>query len=275
MLLGLIGDNIASSKAPRLHALAGGLCGIHVQYDLLVPAQLHMTFDEVFAACEPDRRRGINITYPYKEKAAAKVVITDPLVAAMGAVNTVLFEQQGPQGFNTDYTGFISAYGSVMGQQGPGSVVLIGAGGVGKAVGFGLVRLGASAIRIVDLDGDKAAGLAKALRAVTDDVAISVVDDPGQAAAGADGIVNCTPLGMAGIGGSALPRHCMAGASWAFDAVYTPANTPFLCDAAAEGLTIVSGYELFFFQGVHAWKLFSGHEVDECSLRAMLALPES
>ena len=37
--LGLIGDNIAASQAPRLHALAGALRGIEVRYDLLVPAE--------------------------------------------------------------------------------------------------------------------------------------------------------------------------------------------------------------------------------------------
>ena len=66
----------------------------------------------------------------------------------------------------------------------------------------------------------------------------------------------------------------MAGAEWAFDAVYTPytpAETQFLSDAAAEGLAVVSGFELFFHQGVDAWALFSGRPIDPAALRAALA----
>ena len=62
----------------------------------------------------------------------------------------------------------------------------------------------------------------------------------------------------------------MAGAAWAFDAVYTPADTRFLQDAAAEGATLIPGYELFFYQGVHAWAHFSGAPLDEARLRADL-----
>ena len=63
----------------------------------------------------------------------------------------------------------------------------------------------------------------------------------------------------------------MAGADWAFDAVYTPVDTQFLTEAGAEGLTIISGYELFFHQGVDAWAIFSGRPVDRDALRAALA----
>jgi len=67
----------------------------------------------------------------------------------------------------------------------------------------------------------------------------------------------------------------MAGAVWAFDAVYTPADTQFLTDAAAQGLAVISGWELFFWQGVHAWALFSGLPLDRDALRsALLAAPE-
>jgi shikimate dehydrogenase len=55
-----------------------------------------------------------------------------------------------------------------------------------------------------------------------------------------------------------------------FDAVYTPLETPFLKDAAALGLEIISGWELFFYQGVHAWAHFSGGSVDEAALRSTL-----
>jgi shikimate dehydrogenase len=62
----------------------------------------------------------------------------------------------------------------------------------------------------------------------------------------------------------------MPGAQWVFDAVYTPVDTRFLQDAEAAGLTIISGYELFFYQGVHAWAHFCGLPLDELRLRAEL-----
>ena len=148
LLLGLIGDNIARSKAPLPHRLAGELCGLDVRYVRLIPKDMDRDFDEVFAYCVEKDYRGINITYPYKEQVVEKVRIEDPLVRALGAVNTVVFGEGEPKGYNTDYSGFIAAYGKVMGDAAAGPVCMIGAGGVGKAVAFGLVALGLKEIRL-------------------------------------------------------------------------------------------------------------------------------
>ena len=113
--LGLIGDNIAKSQAPRLHRLAGHQNGVAVSYDRLVPRDLGKDFDSLFDMAAEAGYRGLNITYPYKEKAAARVVINDPLVRAIGAVNTILFDDSGPHGFNTYYSGFVAAYRLVRG----------------------------------------------------------------------------------------------------------------------------------------------------------------
>ena len=268
--LGLIGDNIAASKAPHLHQTAGQLTGLDVTYDRLVPKDMKLGFDEVFDYARDTGFRGLNVTYPYKEQAASKAYVSDPLVRAIGAVNTVVFGQNGPQGFNTDYSGFIWAYRAARGDKAPGTVCLIGAGGVGKAVAFGLVGLGATAIRCVDLDADKATGLARSLDALGSDTTVEVFTNVADAANGADGIINCTPLGMGGIGGTPLAAALMQGASWAFDAVYTPVETRFLQDAKRMGLSVISGYELFFGQGIDAWDLFTGVDVDHLALREAL-----
>lgn len=268
--LGLIGDNITRSKSPRLHVTAGQLTGLNVTYDRLIPRDLHLTFDEVFDQAQATGYRGLNITYPYKELVTRRVTVSDPLVRAIGAVNTVIFGADGPKGFNTDYTGFMRAYRAVLGTANPGTVCLIGTGGVGKAVAFGLIGLNATAIRCVDLDAAKAEALAASLRALGTDTKIEVSTDPVSAAMGADGLINCTPLGMVGIGGTPLPAPAMAGAKWAFDAVYTPVDTQFLHDATAAGLQIISGYELFFGQGVDAWAIFTETPLDEPALRAAI-----
>lgn len=268
--LGLIGDNITRSKSPRLHRTAGALTGRCVTYDRLIPKDMGMTFDEVFEQAQSGGFRGINVTYPYKELVTAKVTVADPLVRAIGAVNTVVFDPDGPKGFNTDYTGFILAYRKVRGDAEPGTVCLIGTGGVGKAVAFGLIGLSAKTIRCVDLDLAKAEALADALRKLGSDTQVETSNDAVAAAQGADGIINCTPMGMVGIGGSPLPFGSMQGATWVFDAVYTPVDTLFLQDAKRAGLTLISGYELFFGQGVDAWSIFTGVDLDHAALRAAI-----
>jgi shikimate dehydrogenase len=269
--LGLIGDNISRSKAPLLHQLAGKLMGLQVRYDRLIPKDLGREFDGVFEDCVRKGYRGINITYPYKERVVPKVRIDDPLVRALAAVNTVVFASDGPTGHNTDYSGFMAAYRASAGDAAPGPVCMIGAGGVGKAVAFALLGLGLRELRLVERDLPKAEALAAALRAEDRTLDVTVTADPAEAAAGTYGLINCTPVGMVGYGGTPMPRELMAGASWAFDAVYTPIDTQFLVDAKAEGLTIISGYELFFYQGLHAWEIFSGRPIDEASLRRALS----
>ena len=131
--LGLIGDNIRRSLSPRLHRLAGALCGLPVSYEPLIPADLGLGFDEVFAGCAIQGFRGLNITYPYKEKVVGQLRIDDSRVRAIRACNTVVFGGPQPQGFNTDLSGFIAAFRQTFGHARPGVVTVAGAGGVGEA----------------------------------------------------------------------------------------------------------------------------------------------
>lgn len=268
--LGLIGDNIAHSKSPMLHRLTGDQLGLPITYDRLVPKDRGQSFAELFDVAAAQGYRGINVTYPYKEQAAKLVTVTDPLVLAIGAVNTVIFLRHGAQGHNTDYSGFVAAYSAVRGDASPGIVCMIGTGGVGRAVAFGLIAMKAKAIRLVDRDPAKAEALAADLRRAAPGTDISVIATAADAAQGADGLINCTPVGMVGYEGTPLPRAAMSGATWAFDAVYTPVDTQFLTDAAALGLVVISGYELFFYQGVHASQIFTGRTLDQARLRADL-----
>jgi shikimate dehydrogenase len=270
ILLGLIGDNIAASRSPRLHELCGAQNGKHVRYDRLVPHDIGASWDTIFAGLAAKGYRGTNVTYPYKEKVVAKVEIDDPLVRAIGAVNTVIFENGHAKGFNTDYSGFVAAYTRERAAMPTGVTLMIGTGGVGRAVAFGLIALGAAEIRLVDMDRAKAEALAADLRNAAPDTTVTVFDSAAEAAKGVVGLINCTPVGMVGKEGTPLPVTAMKGAEWAFDAVYTPVETEFLTGAAAHGLDIISGWELFFFQGVHAWGLFTDLPLDQDRLRQEL-----
>lgn len=268
--LGLIGDNIAASRAPDLHRIAGRLNNMDVQYDRLIPKELNQTFDQVFDSCPANGYQALNITYPYKEYVVPKVEIDDPMVRAIAAVNTVVFDGTLSKAYNTDYTGFIAAYEQVRASAAPGVCCLVGTGGVGRALAFGLVKLGADEIRLFDRDSSKAQQLAYDLNALDLQTVVTAVDDLDLATANCDGLLNGTPLGMVGYPGSALEPKAIANAAWVFDAVYTPIETMFLQSAKVTGAQIISGYELFFFQGVHAWRHFSGRDVDTQKLRAAL-----
>ena len=124
---------------------------------------------------------------------------------------------------------------------------MAGAGGVGKAIGFALASLGAA-----ELPGT-----------VFDHVR-NKVD------AGFEDLGTQTLKNMVGHGGTAIPKPLTAGRRWAFDAVYTPVETEFLQDARAAGLEVMSGYELFFHQGIDAFRIFTGRDVDQAELRAAL-----
>ena len=265
--LGLIGDNIAESKAPALHRAAGQLCGLDITYELLVPRDLSLEFDAVFDRARDQGFRGLNITYPYKEKVVCRLKIDDRSVRSIAACNTVLFGPQQPAGANTDYTGFIAAFQNRYGPMSPGIIAMAGSGGVGKAIGFALVRLGAKSLRLFDTDRVKAENLARAIISDYPSFDVQVSASIEQASDGADGLVNATPLGMVGYGGSAFPESLFNGPRWAFDAVYTPIDTPFMLGTREAGLLITSGYELYFYQGVDAFQLFTGYQIDPIALR--------
>ncbi|HWK97004.1 MAG TPA: shikimate dehydrogenase [Pseudolabrys sp.] len=268
--LGLIGDNIAASSSPALHRLAGRLSGLTVTYDLLRPADLDRSFEEVLAWADSSGYRGLNITYPYKERVVAHLDVPDPAVRAVGACNTVLFGSGRPVGWNTDYSGFIAAYRHRFGDKPPGRVAMAGTGGVGRAIAFALCQLGASELRLFDLDLAKSQALAAALKQLPSSTVVTAAATIEAATANTDGLVNATPIGMVGIGGCPFPLRTIPGRRWAFDAVYTPVETPFMAAAASAGLELLSGYELFFYQGVDAFRHFTGLAISEAPLRAAL-----
>lgn len=269
--LGLIGDNIADSKAPLLHEFAGQLHGLDVTYQRLVPHKLGLTAQELLLFCREHDFYGVNVTYPYKQLLAKEVTITDESVKALGAINTVLFEPGGPQGFNTDYSGFIAAYCATLGLNPPRSSCILGTGGVGSAIAFALVQLGARTLCLFDKDTERAHTLEHALKRKAPNVRVRTTDNIQAAIDGADGVLNCTPVGMVGKEGEALvSTKQLSSAKWAFDAVYTPEDTAFMDNAKAAHLATLSGFELFFFQGVHAFRHFTGIDLEQADFRNKL-----
>jgi len=269
--LGLIGAGIGRSQAPRLHVLAGKLCGLEVSYELFDLSDMSVgSFAQVLEQADERGFHGVNITHPIKERVAELFDISDVAIRQIGAINTVRFADK--TGHNTDHSGFIKAYRYRFGEASPGKVLMLGAGGVGKAVSIALFQLGGDTeLHIVDTNRTKADALAYELKRVHQKVRAHDVGDLPDLV-NVDGLINCTPLGMYGYPGSALPKKLIGGQRWAFDAVYTPLETDFLLNAKRAGLEVLSGYELFFYQGVDAFEIFTGRRVDEELLRQALGI---
>jgi shikimate dehydrogenase len=266
VLLGLIGSPIAHSATPAAQEAAARAAGLEAHYHLIEVAGARR--DDLAAMLEGVRRlgfSGINVTYPYKE---AVVPLLDGLseqAAAMGAVNTVVVDGTRLIGHNTDASGFATAYRRLGRQDGDRPVAIIGAGGVGKAIAFALAGCGVARLRLYDTDSGKAEALAALVGARAE---VMVAASAEEAAAGAVGLVNGTPLGMLPNRDMPVPAGAIHTSQWVADAVYHPLWTPLLKAAQKAGATVMTGRELAIHQAVDAFRLFTGLEASEAVIGA-------
>jgi len=269
--LGLIGVGIENSRSPALHKQIGKLCGLDVTYNLInLESSAKRSFNQALSESKLQGYHAVNITHPFKENAARVVIIASRLVKYLAAVNIVKFSPDvEDQGFNSDYTGFKRAFGFRFPGQNPRKVALIGAGGIGRAIAFGLADLRAEEIRVYDQDYLRSQSLVKALN-FQDQSRVFLCNSLEDAIKNVNGLVNATPVGMHNHLGTPIPKNYLGSQSWVFDAVYTPIKTTFLLDASEAGLEILSGSELFFYQGIEAFEIFSGISLDESQLRKEL-----
>jgi shikimate dehydrogenase len=255
-LTGLIGAPIAHSAAPAMHEQAADDLGVRCHYQ---PVEIAGAGREELRALLDGVRRlgfaGVNVTYPYKEAVVGLLDALSPDAAAIGAVNTVVVQDNRLVGYNTDTTGFARAAASMIAESPQGSVAVIGAGGAGKAIAFALMRLGVLDLRIFDADRAKADSLALLLKAHCRAVVADSVEDVVQ---GIVGLVNGTPVGMLPDRDSPLPEGLLHGGLWVTDAVYFPVWTPLLRAAKRKGARVMTGRELAIYQAAEAFQLFTG-----------------
>lgn len=257
MKLGLIGKAIMNSSSPDLHVRLGQLTGIPATYDLFdANEQAIESLESQVRKVIAEGYRGVNVTYPWKEQAVALATRPSEGARMVGAANTLVFENGEIIAENTDFTGFMSGFRATLGEREPGRVLLIGTGGVGKAVAFGLAKLGASEVILMDLDEGKSRTLAGELEAQGFKASTVTHAQLAETVPNCDGLVNCTPIGHEKSPGCPLPAELVAAHHWIFDAVYVPAVTEFISAAKHVGAAVVSGVSLFVFQGVDAFKLF-------------------
>ena len=261
VLLGLIGQGIQLSRTPALHEHEGDAQGVRTLYRIIDLDTLGLgvaALPELILAAERMGFAGLNITHPCKQAVLPLLTELSPDAAALGAVNTVLFRDGKRYGHNTDWWGFAEAFRRNMAGAALGRVVQLGAGGAGAAVAHALLTLGVGQLTIQDVDPSRAAALAASLSerfGAGRDVAASSLADSVRAA---DGLVNCTPMGMAAHPGLPLPADLLRPALWVADIVYFPLETALLHEARALGCRTLHGGHMAVFQAVEAFRLFTG-----------------
>jgi len=133
--------------------------------------------------------------------------------------------------------------------------VVIGAGGVGKAIAFALAGLEVSDIRIFDSEPARAATLVSLLAPRGGARVAASVEE---ALHGATGLVNATPVGMLPNRDTPVPAALLRADLWVADAVYSPLITPLLAAAQEKSSRIMTGRELAIYQAADAFELFTG-----------------
>ena len=151
----------------------------------------------------------------------------------------------------------MKTYNFHFGKNTPGKILVLGAGGVSRAISFGLASLGAEKIFLIDKDEIKANSLSKDLRNLNINCVVTKPDQIEKNLSSFDGIINCTPVGHYDFPGNPLGNLIPNKKQWIFDAVYTPAKTNFIKKGEKAGAKIISGIDLFIFQAIDAFLYFT------------------
>jgi shikimate dehydrogenase len=270
VLVGLIGSGIQASRTPAMHEREGAELGLRYIYKLIDLDALHLgpeALPELVTAARRMGFAGLNVTYPCKQAIIPLLDELTPDAEALGAVNTVVLRDGRSIGHNTDWWGFAESFKRELADVARERVVQFGAGGAGAAVAHALLTLGVEQLVIVDTDQERAARLAAELCGRFGAGRAALVADPAEAVAGADGVVNTTPVGMAKYPGMALPPHLLHRGLWVADIVYFPLETELLRTARTLGCRTMGGGGMAVFQAVGAFRLFTGAEPDPERMR--------
>lgn len=257
-LAGVMGWPIAHSRSPVLHNFwlaEYGIDGVYVPLAVAPEA-----FERVLSALPLMGFAGVNVTVPHKEAAFAAVHQTDDLARRIGAVNTIVFGDDGrAMGTNSDAFGFLESLRTRSpdwsGAAGP--AVVIGAGGAARAIVAALQDAGAPEIRIVNRTAERAdrlvAEFGPPLRTVSWSERADALD-------GAALLVNTTTLGMSGSPPLDLALDRLPVDAVVNDIVYVPLMTPLLGEAAARGNPVVDGLEMLLHQARPGFACWFGVE---------------
>ena len=273
--IGLIGYPIKHSISPYFQQTALDYYRLDIRYEAweTSPAQLQDMVNDL----RKPQNIGANVTVPHKETVLPLLDEVDDLASSIGAVNTIVKKNDRLLGFNTDARGFIEALNkeghfAPEGKQ----VVILGAGGVARAVGFALVQRKVASLVITDGIFERARALVENLLRYTKgassgskdlepDVTIFQWQNLSSARTfdNCDLIVHCTTVGMKDSsqdGQSPLSLEVIPKGVLVYDVVYNPWLTPLLRLAQKAGANILGGLPMLVYQGAASFKLWTGKE---------------
>jgi shikimate dehydrogenase len=270
-VLGLVGAGIRASLTPAMQEHEGRANGLGLAYRRIDSERLGLGVEDLPALLDWAQRfgfDGLNVTHPFKQ---AVVPLLDELsedAADLGAVNTVVFTDGRRLGHNTDWSGYGSAFRAALPEAVEDRVVLVGAGGAGVAVGYGLLQQGAEHVAVLDADPERAQACVVRLAKRYGDERVSVTRDLASALDEAGGLVNATPIGMVGHPGTSVPADLLRPDLWVSDVVYFPLETELVTLARERGCRVLPGGGMAVHQAVGAFQLFTGCSPDVARMTA-------
>jgi len=284
--VGLIGYPVKHSISPYFQQAALDYYHLDIRYQLWETAPEELS-SRVIGLREHENS-GANVTTPYKEKVLPLLDEIDELANLIGAVNTIAKRGNKLLGFNTDAHGFITALHSE-GKFEPEGVeaVILGAGGVARAVCFSLVQNKVSSLTIMDGILDKSKALAEHINRYVTRAGLKtrIAVLPWQSVNSADTfercrlIVHCTTIGMkyspqqeqSPLSSDVIPQGILV-----YDLIFNPRLTPLLKLAQQAKANILGGLPMLVYQGAASFELWTGKKapVDIMFNKAVEALHE-
>ncbi len=269
---GVIGDPVGHSVSPDVHNAAFGEAGIDAVY---LPFRVNPGSESLAAFLSEVVERpelgfgGFSVTTPHKVNALRFVARVkgrvDDVAGRIGAVNTLCIAEGGEiSGYNTDYSGFLSALSE---KGGPGikaakgvAVSVMGAGGVARAVVAAFVDHGAR-VTILNRTQERGEALAR-------EFGCEVGAWERRAKAEPEWIVNCASVGMRPlVDESPLEAGCLRPGQVVIETVYNPPETRLMREAAAAGCRVVGGMSLFAHQAAAQFELWTGRRLPTALFR--------
>lgn len=254
-MAGVIGDPIRHSRSPTIFNAAFGAAGLDWAYVAFeVPA------GSGAAAAEAMRVLGLvglSVTMPHKEEVIAALDALDPVAERLGAVNCIERSDGRLIGHNTDGAGFVSALRAEGFSPEGSRCVVLGAGGAARAVVLALHTAGAEDVVVVNRTA------ARALQAASlagDRGRTSSPSELASELAGADLLVNATPLGMGPEGVSPVEPEIMHEGLFVSDLIYHPDPSPLMVAAGSAGAACSGGLGMLVGQAAEAFRIWTGLE---------------
>lgn len=256
----IIGHPVEHSLSPPMHNAA--FQNLDLDFVYVAFSVRRQELREAIIGVKSLDIRGLNVTMPHKNDVIKHLDKVDPAAKSISAVNTILNDEGTLIGYNTDGVGALKALKRTGLSLDGKTLLLLGAGGAGKAIAFQAAQEVEKLI-ILNRTPRKAKDLAESLRRKfgnkTHGHPLSVKDTKNKLEE-ADILVNATSVGMhPGEDQSLIDPNWLRPDLYVMDIVYNPIKTKLVKDAMSAGAHVITGVEMLLYQGVASFKIWTGH----------------